>query len=224
MLSTILLIGTLVAFGAYIYKFPPKLNASNNHICMDYSKEQMNELNVNLVHTMVNGYKDKQLRYIQNTMSKDAHSIWFDLETLKKFIYHTEVNTKKNNKSITSKHLGLRIYYANYPERATWGAPYSDLSDFNNDPITQQYSHLHTLVAIPTIRRKNGINADFNPMDVQTYTTGLKNLEYYSNPAPSNVIPAMTVTKSSRATSNSSSGAQNHGSLIPPADGSGEGF
>lgn len=224
MLSTILLIGTLIAFGAYIYKFPPKRNSSSNHICMDYSKEQMSELNVNLVHTMVNGYRDKQLRYIQNTMSKDAHSIWFDFETIKKLIYHTEINVKRNNKSISSKHLGLRIYYANYPEQSTWGNPYTDLTDFLNDPVTQQYSHLHTLVAIPTIKRKNGINADFNPMDVQTYTTGLKNLEYYSNPAPSNVIPAMTVTKSSRASSNPSTGAQNHGSLIPPANDTGEGF
>lgn len=222
MLSTILLGITLIAFAFYIYKFPPKsIPLSRNSICMDYSDENMNQLEIDLVRNVVSGYQNNQLRHINaatniggtNTNKGDAHSIWFKLETLKKFIYHIEHNTSKNDPSKRSDDLGLRFYYSRYPEPEAWGK-YKDLQD-----VSQDYGERHTLFAIPTILNHNGINIDFNPLDINTFGEGITNS--YTGTPSTNLFPTLPLAKAGSNTNNS---GQNHGSLIPPVDGSGEGF
>ena len=69
------------------------------------------------------------IRIINNSLAmEDAKSISFDLETLKKFIYHIEAITKQNDDNITSERLGVRIYYAAYPEIENW----NDYQECNN--------------------------------------------------------------------------------------------
>lgn len=227
MITSILLTVVTIAFGFYIYKNPPSkthsTNSPSNSICMDYSNEPINKLRVDLIHKMVNGYKDKQLGYIKNGINgvdginDDAHSIWFELETLKKFIYHIERNSTAKDKNISSKNLGIRLYYSKYPEGENWNRTHSDLVD-----LPYNYEKRHTLVMVPTIEKK-GIHCDFNPIDVDTYLKGLSENPNYAATNTTTSIPALTVGRNSRSNS-SNTGSQNHGGLIPPADGSGENF
>ncbi|WP_445455198.1 hypothetical protein [Flavobacterium sp. HNIBRBA15423] len=241
-MTTGLLIALVIVFGAYIYKFPPKktlTSPNSNKICMDYSGENMNELSVDLIHTMVKGYQSNQLDYI-NTCSRflpkeDAHSIWFELETLKKFIYHIEkttlnkATTVKELKSmnITKEKLGIRIYYAAYPDRENW-KKHTDLDVFIGDDEKEQYGNLHTVVMIPTLDiNGSGEMYDFNPLDPITYSGGLFDRPGYTfNTNTNTKTSALSgIVERSNTNSNLSTGAQNHGSLIPPATSNGvEGF
>ena len=223
MISTILLIAVTAGFASYVYYNPPKRSQSNssnqNTICMDYSGEPLNTLNVDLVHAMTNGYRQNQLRFIKTVMQEDAHSIWFDLETLKKFLYQVEKNTDSSAREERS--LGIRIYYSRYPNNGTWEKKYPDLRDLARSELTKKFEEHHTLVMVPTIQ--NGkTHIDFHPLDVRTYGEKMSEFSEYQSTNTVTSIFALTSTKRSSASGNIS--AQNHGSLIPPADGSGESF
>jgi hypothetical protein len=212
------LLGISVAFAVYVMKYPPtKVPLTNDdQICKDFSKETINELDVNLIHNMVDNYKDKQLTYIKSSMREDAHSIWFDLETLKKFVYQLEYQSKKNEKTATIDKLGVRIYYAAYPDTDKM-KKYSDIDWFLGDTIRKKYHDLHTLVMIPTINTSNG-DVDFNPTDKSTFTgNGLKNnVDKYGN---NSTITTFGITGALRTSTESTrTGAQNHGTLIPPGN------
>jgi hypothetical protein len=96
--------------------------------------------------------------------------------------------------------LGIRFYYAAYPEDLS--AP--DFSLLNND-----YARKHTIIMIPTLNRldENGnyMDFDFNPLDETSYK-GSERKE--------------TVGETRMMAMSSNSGgdvlAQNHGGLIPP--------
>ncbi|UOX32475.1 hypothetical protein LXD69_10470 [Flavobacterium sediminilitoris] len=223
-----ILIAVLLVFGVYIYKFPPTKRTStpcpcSDKICMDYSTP-MSDLSVDLIHTMVNKYRGKQLNCI-NALNdfkeeSDAHSIWFDLETLKKFIYNIEKQSKnkglENNEEITSKELGIRVYYAAYPEIKDWGK-YDDLISFQAlNPITNKYGHLHTLVMIPT-RSRGGKTFDFNPLDYDTYANGLYDRSGYHYNYANTRTAALLIAKMDDGTDpDVFMSAQNHGQLFPP--------
>jgi hypothetical protein len=193
-------------------------------ICSDYHTDNISTLDVDLVHTMVNNYRGKQLKSIQNPtvvnpVLQDAHSIWFDLETLKKFLYHIENTSKSQDPNITDANLGIRIYYAAYPEKLNEEVAkrFDDLSNMVNDPVMQNYSGLHTLIMIPTIEIK-GQMFDFNPNDGNTYATGIIGNDNYIYNANSPIPNTTTIPALSGTSSNSrNTGARNHGSLIPPA-------
>ncbi|MVO10430.1 hypothetical protein GOQ30_14745 [Flavobacterium sp. TP390] len=165
-----------------------------------------NTLKQSLVNEMIQQYRNNQLATINKTnIENDAHSIWFELETLKKFITDVENEAKKNGNT-SSNDLGIRFYYAAYPEKVKWGTTgYEELSFLLNSPITQQYENKHTLVMIPTIDVE-GKNVDFNPMDKNTFTG-------FQNTTKKGDYKIM-----SKTSANSDITAQNHGNLIPPAD------
>ncbi len=223
MLSTILLIIILILFGLYIYKYPPNSKtASTTKICMDYSSANMNQLQVDLVRNMISGYKDYQKRYIDTASNlDDAHSIWFDLETLKAFIYHVEYQTKQNTNIVANPELGLRIHYSRYPEFNQW-KDFSDLDDLAQDPLGSQYGERHTLVIIPTIKRKDGKNVNFNPLDTTTYANGMP-FDYPGTPSTT-TVPSFGGINTKANNSGGNTGSQNHGGLYPPGLPDGSGF
>ncbi|MBV1924380.1 MAG: hypothetical protein KUG68_10180 [Flavobacteriaceae bacterium] len=188
----------------------------NNTICSNYT--DMSTLEVDLIRTMTNKYKDNQLSDINDSShtpftiaNGDTRAIWFDLETLKAFIHQIEIKAKNNATPVQSKDLGIRIYYASYPDSAE---TYNDLNGVNGNYILPSiYQEHHTLVMIPTINRRVGnvnIDADFNPSDPATYIKPISSV-YSTNPSAQ--IPALTGVRSS---SSNNTGAQNHGSLAPP--------
>jgi hypothetical protein len=196
----------------FIVSNPP---ISGNEICMDYSKDKPSMLKHELVSEMVKNYRDNQLVSIQtasvNAVPNDAQCIWFPLDSIKKFIYHIEKGVSDQNLKIKAD-LGLRIYYAAYPDKKLWGDKgYEEIANLANNPTTALYERKHTLVMIPTLQI-HGINADFNPIDSKTYT----GFDSPTNPfsTPGYVPMAMAVDVM----------AKNHGGLCPPASSVGNAF
>lgn len=142
-----------------------------------------------------------------NTVQNDAQSIWFDIETLKNFIADIENQTQSNAENSVNN-LGIRFYYAAYPEQSKWGkVGYEGLSD-----VTQSYAKRHTLVMIPTIN-VDGIDKDFNPIDKNTFNgfndVLITNSNYQILSASNNAL---------------STTARNHGALMPPGNVTGASF
>lgn len=229
---TLAIAAILVAFGIYVYNYPPNLvdgigDQTKDFICENYSSKKMNTLSAGVIHEIVNGYRDRQLRYINrgDSTMEDAEAIWFDLETVKEFIYHIEVNTRSLDSTVKSTDLGLRFYYASYPVVIDSDDP--ELGDLSE----KGYEKLHTLIAIPTKRIGNE-EVDFNPLDLETYTTGLNDIDKYNqievddsfnfrNPTE---IPVLGPTIKNSNDPLLPIGAQNHGSLYPPLGDGGLGF
>ena len=194
----------------------------NNTICSNYT--DMNTLQVGLIHEMTKSYKENQLLTInQNNYFNeptpgltqgDARSIWFDLETLKAFIYQIEINAKNNADPVSSTELGVRIYYASYPDEIR-RTLYDDLQPANGSYILpEDYEKRHTLVIIPTINRE-GRNVDFDPLDFRTYFESLGtgiNISKYAFGSQAQMLALTGINKSP----SNRSGAQNHGGLRPP--------
>lgn len=162
-----------------------------------------------LISNMIQNYRTNQLQSIQNSgtnaVSNDAQAIWFDIETLKKFIADVESQTSSNSQN-TVNNLGIRFYYAAYPEKNKWGTTgYEELSDLSN-PVTQLYEKKHTLIMIPTIN-VNGVDRDFNPLDINTYKG--------FNSVTNNNSNYQIMSGSNNALSTS---ARNHGILYPPGN------
>jgi hypothetical protein len=207
---------------------PVTENLSNSSICMDYSNYSPSELSARLVKSMISTYQNNQLVSIKsstvpNPMVDDAHSIWFDIDTLKKFIYHIEKSVKQNDPNVSHR-LGIRIYYAAYPHSGLWGTTgYEALSSFSTDSEKSQYSKMHTLVMIPTIL--NGTNfCDFNPKDFSSYV-GFRTLwDTLQGIPPLGYVSPVLTGRTSSSSASDDIGARNHGQLIPPASTTGEGF
>nr|WP_321245660.1 hypothetical protein [uncultured Psychroserpens sp.] len=234
-LSAFLAITSLIIYGC---SSTSGLNSYvNKTICSNYSREPVSELPIKLIVDMIDGYQDNQLSEINSGLAmNDARAISFDLETLKKFIYHIETITKDKDSTISSEDIGIRIYYAKYPDESKWGTiSYKNALDgFRGDPITEQYENKHTLLLMPTIKR-NDTYFDFNPNDQRTYTKQMNELTeqqqegsqpIYTNSTNTTIGLSLMPSSSSRSlgTGSSSTVAQNHGGLFPPNSDSGFGF
>ncbi|ASW74843.1 hypothetical protein IQ37_17400 [Chryseobacterium piperi] len=146
---------------------------------------------------LINNYRNNQLQTInKNLEMDDAHSIWFDLPKLKKFIADMEAEAKKNNPSVTEKDMGIRFYYAAYPKAENWDM-------MKNHPIPKEYAEKHTLVMVPTLKKEDGNG---------------KLLDFDFNVLTCNGKPLAVALKSTSAIPPVEDGglAQNHGNLIPP--------
>ncbi|MGC4041190.1 MAG: hypothetical protein QM710_10490 [Flavobacterium sp.] len=210
--KTLFLLTAAAFIGYIIYTVSKETPNDDESICLKYGKEPMGTLETKLIQNMVSNYRNNQLRAINSNVDSinDAHSISFDLVTLKKFIYHIENESRKIRKTITDEQLGVRMYYAAYPDNSAWN-DYNDLSN-----VDRNYEHLHTLILIPTIE-SNGKKIDFNPLDEATFENGitrqdvqLKSANFRTSQANRDIIGI--------------TGATNHGSLIPPATSNVEGF
>lgn len=224
-----------ITLAIYAYNFRP-YSINDSRICSDYSASLPSTMKRSLVKEMVDKYKKNQLTCINrgcnnDSIVNDARAIWFNLDTIKKFIYHVEKNAVENHTDPSK--LGLRIYYSAYPNNKKWGNPgYEDLRDLLRDPITKEYEHKHTLVIIPTILNSENINADFNPLDRNTYGGFLNKVKNKDDDEKSGFSQSgnngyKTMALSVSSTERESEGgivARNHGTLIPPGTPSGLSF
>jgi hypothetical protein len=234
----------LLSFVTYVFLYPPiknqcpevpknisstntqKVSPDTGSLCINFESFEPSELKAGLVREMISKYRTNQLTAIQGStsmaMSQDAHSIWFDIDTLKKFIYHIEKGAKQNGINSSSS-LGLRFYYAAYPEKVKWGTTgYEALAGFLGDATTEAYEKRHTLVIMPTLKIGSN-NTDFNPRDPLTYTNGLAGV-LDTNTGFDSLRPIQVLTSTLTTNNTTQIGARNHGQLIPPASGSGEAF
>ncbi len=222
-----LLLALAVTF--FYYNSQDVVITADNSVCMDYDKYNPSTLKTGLVGDMVSIYRENQLEAIKSSSGMamdDAYSIWFDLDSIKKFIYHIEKGVEKNGDNTKTNKLGLRMYYASYPDKSTWKAgKYDDLSAFDGDATKQDYEFKHTIVILPTIH-VGGNELDFNPFNAATYTTGLPK---YTKPKNENQEPgdidtsaaskvdviAITGSKDAADPIDRTT-AKNHGALYPP--------
>lgn len=213
---------TYLIFGTTTDPVTPEPDSKN--ICMDYDAERMSTLDADLIHTMTRGYRKNQLDYIQTKTGtiapEDAYSIWFDLITLKKYLYHIEKNSKKIDSTITDSKLGIRIYYAAYPDTTRIkSGEFKDLEFMKRDEKYNKYGGLHTLVMIPTITDDEGNPYDFNPLDKDTFSKGFYQDSKYSF-GSSSTLPDHTAALSGTR----DMAGKNHGTLYPPGPTLGMGF
>ncbi|MCU7619105.1 hypothetical protein NZ698_18150 [Chryseobacterium sp. PBS4-4] len=143
------------------------------------------------IQELVDNYHNNQLAFItENLGFEDAHSIWFDLETIKNFIAEIELQAHLIDPTCPDKDLGIRFYYAAYPETPT-------------DPIPEDYAKRHTLVMVPTKKEEDGsgqmLNFDFNPFESDSETD------------PENALALIGGLGRNAL-------AQNHGKLTPPGN------
>lgn len=111
-----------------------------------------NTLPIDLIQNLIDNYRNNQLDCInQNMAMDDAHSIWFDLPTLKSFIAEMETQSEIIDPTVPNTDLGIRFYYAAYPQVPQL-------------PIPSNYAKRHTLVMIPT-KKKDNLDYDFNPFE-----------------------------------------------------------
>lgn len=130
------------------------------------------------------------------TSQEDACSIWFGLETIKRYIWEIESAACGANCTDT---LGIRIYYARYPK---------DLESFPEFAgLDPSYANRHTLFMVPTYWDGAAERyIDFNP------AAGCR--ASFDRPLLKKTAPSMIYMPSSEDPS-----AQNHGGLAPPPDG-----
>jgi len=168
-----------------------------------------NTMDPEIIQQMVDNYRNNHLEAINRVMNiKDAHSVSFGLKTLKKFIGDIEFYTKKVDPRIADGALGIRFYYAAYPKENEW-------SGFESEKeIGKEYAQRHTLIMIPTLKKKAGNGAyldyDFNPLDRNTFPIKERSKE---EPVTLMAMSSDTSDGQTREVM-----AQNHGQTIPPAD------
>lgn len=86
-----------------------------------------------------------------NPTFQDSRCVWFSLDTIKKFMCYME--RYSDSVGIPSDSLGIRFYYAVYPDTAT--------SDFPESEYGTRFGQ-HTLYMVPT-RQVQGEGIDFDP-------------------------------------------------------------
>lgn len=123
-----------------------------------------------LIRQLIENYRQNHLNAINSTLGiDDAHSIWFDLPKLKKFIETIEEEAKRINPDTSERDLGIRFYYASYPNNADWNI-------MESHPVPIEYAGKHTLVMIPTLKgpNENGeiFDCDFNTNSTDGSTGG----------------------------------------------------
>jgi len=174
---------------------------------------QFDGLNAMLVYYLAKNYKDQQLTAINNNLNvgqSDARSVWFDLETLKRFIHEIETQTCGKCDNNSSQRLGVRIYYGAYPtDTTTWT---DSLWATALAGVPASYAGKHTVMMVPTYHNEaNNTEVDFDPRYV-TSGCNFTNIESFYNNMKENPPVNITLT----VLSGMATTAQNHGQLIPP--------
>ncbi|NOU37099.1 MAG: hypothetical protein HOO89_00170 [Ferruginibacter sp.] len=167
-------------------------------------------LDMNLVKTMAYNFQS-------SSSSLDTRSVWFNLETIKSFIYQIESKTCACDSA-----LGVRVYFGKYPVDASWqGAFKPELGNLRTEVAlkfgSNKYENINTIFMVPT-HKINAINYDFDPNDPNT-TCDIKNGGYDINKySPATKEDASNFTTQRFGSSITALMAQNHGDACPPVE------
>ena len=194
--------------------------------CKSYSNFPFTGIGADVAKSMSSNYQtiDQPLLQIAPN-TPDASSVWFSVETLKGFIWKMEEAMCKAGCS--DKQLGIRIYYARYPDAAT----IASTTDLNVLPSNYEYHH--TVFMVPTFQdiKVPTIHWDFDPWHLgNTDCKNIKTMEdwFRISPRPFGNEKSLVLSPASGqyfATGGNTWGfAQNHGDLIPPGTPTGAGY
>ena len=184
--------------------------------CYETPTEGFNGLNAMLVYKLAQNYKNSQLAAIAEAGNPDdARSVWFDLQTLKRFINQVETQTCGRCNGEPSQVLGIRIYYGTYPDITAW-----DDEDWTNalNGVPRENAGKHTVMMVPTYRktyRQNNVDVavdvDFDPNFIAS-GCNFTGIETFYDSMATNPPTGITLT----VLSGMQTTAQNHGDMIPP--------
>jgi hypothetical protein len=169
----------------------------------DYTNSGFGGLKSRLIVDITKNYKNATYNafHPSGSASADARTVWFNLDTLKKFLWYVETTSKKNGLT-DLKGLGVRIYYARYPISTDY-ATYDDLTNVNTG-----FANMHTVFMVPTyFSTDRNYNVEFDPNFITNNKPEL--LTKLCND-PNQVLTVL------RVMSDPSTMTQNHGDLIPP--------
>jgi hypothetical protein len=177
--------------------------------CKDYSKEGFGGVPVSVARDMAKMYATNQYtRYTMNGGVQDSKSVWFSLDSIKKFIYNIEKAMCSCSGEMKNG-LGVRIYFAAYPDANTLNtAPVSSYYS----TVNQTFAEMHTLFMVPTYNTNN-TDFDFDPWNLgkggcEKPTTICERI----NSGDSAFLNGNILGLSPQA----SRGVKNHGNLCPP--------
>lgn len=200
LVSAIVFLFAVILFLLYIIYFgnTPKATEDCSTVVMNYEGEEWeSNISINDAKQIAGNYRNdygKNRIWIGETRGDDKHEdarcAWFPLETIKRYIWSIEAsNCKKQCKDS----LGLRIYYAKYPD-------ISDAEFWSGSMESQKaYASYHTVFMVPTYFT-GSFHQDFNPFSEECHQV------LDEVPGPHKSTKALL----------SVGDEQNHGSLIPP--------
>jgi hypothetical protein len=189
-------------------------------------------LSISTVDVMAQGYI-KNCQRILNPNPKsgnDARSIWFSVETLKEFIYNIE-KASCEKKCIDKLELGVRIYYAQYPDASglTKAENKTDLDILTTTKTDYQLNH--TVFMVPTYDKSwkgdTKVHVDFDPWHMGDNCNAPISFDSLRKSSPTDqkaLILSPEQPQYGRLNQNNlgtkklveTSLLQNHGSIIPP--------
>jgi hypothetical protein len=181
----------------------------NKNTIQNYSTTPLGGLSKNLVHEMIDVYNGEPSYTLYRphgfgNPDMDSRSIWFNLDTIKKFIWHIESLSKSSGLANMDK-MGMRLYWGRYPSNpATWASIYPDLQS-----APSNYNKLHTAFMIATYN-DGFYNRDFDPHFLDANKIP-RSINYIYDSISDKLNKTLAVLS---ADPNNS--MQNHGTLIPP--------
>ncbi|MEZ2445940.1 hypothetical protein AB6805_29700 [Chitinophaga sp. RCC_12] len=218
-MKTILVFTNIALLGAVIYLVAtrPEVPTERCNHCKDYSNIPLTGLiDANLAKVMsedYNGDKTKSRVAARSGVAtalmnrEDTHSIWFDLETIKNFIWKIEAAACRSNCDMK---LGIRIYYGKYPDSSTMKTK----NDFKELPA--DYGEKHTLFMVPTFAEGDS-QVDFDPVNTYSCTSPKRFSEYFTQQGQEELARLSAEKKEMFILSLTSSAyTKNHGDMAPP--------
>lgn len=191
--------------------------------CKDYSADPFTGIKLETAREMAALYKTNHYElYTAAKGVSDARSVWFSLDTLKKFIWAVENNLCRQDCG-SGLNLGIRLYYAEYPADIKNGGAANRNPDYA--PVKNTYAGMHTVFMVPTYYA-GGYDWDFNPFSALTDCKPRRLTEYLSGGAiQANVRDtAFLKEKAMILFAGPDNVAQNHGNMIPPDNATGTAF
>lgn len=194
----------------------------NGFICSNYTDKPVNEMDKQVVLSMIRNYYQYQYNAINSScpptngsklvhfppqVNEDSRVVFFDLDTLKRLIYHIEKASKQFPQA-DRQNLGVNIYFASYPETmnmTNWG---------------WSYTNRHTLVMIPAIfNNSTHMGRDFdlnNSLKLNNIFSPLYIDSAFINDPSKTVFNAMVFKTSDAGSGSTNMNSQNHGTATPP--------
>lgn len=124
--------------------------------CKDYTGIPLkNLLDVRLAKAISDNYKADKAKSTVDGGLEDATSVWFSLDELKHYIWAIEDTLMKQGIKPDALNMGMRIYYAKYP----------DASRIKEYGVDERYASRHTVFMVATYKGAKK-NVDFDPWNI----------------------------------------------------------
>lgn len=210
--------------GNIVFDKPARVAICNTctNICSDYSGKGITKYDVRTLDTLSKLHKRNAAKF------GSTSNIWFSLDTLKRFIWNIEhsvcdIKIKCDGDKKFSPSLGIRIYFAEYPDTA-YMSTVKDLKDVN-----PSFAKMQTLFMLPTYDSIDSTlgqllvkHIDFDPTNLKTFDN--KRCAFQKIDLGSGTVLSTGFTFRSYTRTNNNTTGQNHGGLCPPVCDGGEAF